>query len=42
MMHPLIIVDINNYIQKLDVVEIKILNKVLGEKGDSFTIFTKK
>ena len=42
MMHPLIIVDINNYIQKLDVVEIKILNKVLGEKGDSFTIYTKK
>jgi thymidylate synthase len=41
-MYPLIIVDINNYIQKLDVVEIKILNKVLGAKGDSFTIYTKK
>jgi len=40
-MYPIIIVDIDNYVQKLDVNEIKVLNTVLGSKGDEFTIYTK-
>ena len=42
MMYPLVIIDINNCVQKLDVIEIKVLNTVLGSKGDEFTIYTKK
>jgi thymidylate synthase len=41
-MYPLVIIDINNCVQKLDVIEIKVLNTVLGSKGDEFTIYTKK
>ena len=42
MMYPLVIVDKNNYVQKLDVNEIKVLNTVLESKGDMYTIFIKK
>jgi thymidylate synthase len=41
-MYPLVIVDKNNYVQKLDVNEIKVLNTVLESKGDMYTIFIKK
>jgi len=41
-MYPIIIIDVSNYIQKFDVDEIKVLNTVLGDKGDTFTIYTKK
>ena len=42
MMYPVVIVDKNNYVQKLDIDEIKILNTVLESNGDTYTIFTKK
>ena len=41
-MYPVVIIDKNNYVQKLDIYEIKILNTVLEPKGDTYTIFTKK
>jgi thymidylate synthase len=42
MLYPLVIIDINNYVQKFDVNEIKVLNKILHDKGDEYIIYTKK